>query len=188
MAVNVQAISPKFKEAPHARYRHGVGHGRDGSPGIYLPSIFGSRNDADAVIEEGETRSINRKTYRKESLFERLDDAEGSARKVARGMEKLTRTRIKEKAFHPNGEQRVLHISDELFALVRISPDKEDIILSLTNIVGMLQPVRIKLKEIFTQKELTGCRDILSGKDFSFTEGMLSLSLEPYEVLWLKCS
>jgi len=26
-----------------------------GVPGVYLPSLFGSKNDADAVIEKGET-------------------------------------------------------------------------------------------------------------------------------------
>ena len=158
-----------------------------GVPGIYLPSLFGSRNDADAVIEKGETRSINRKTYRKESLFARLDDADGSAYKVSRGMGKIIRARIREKAFHPNAAQRVLHISDEVFALVRSSVDKEEHILALTNIVDKVQEFSIEAKEIGSQKEIT-CRDILSGKDFVSTEGMLSLRLEPYGVLWLKCT
>jgi len=96
-----------------------------GVPGIYLPSLFGSRNDADAVIEKGETRSINRKTYRKESLFARLDDTDGSAYKVSRGMGKIIRARIREKAFHPNAAQQVLHISEEVFAIVRTSVDKK---------------------------------------------------------------
>ena len=158
-----------------------------GVPGIYLPSLFGSRNDADAVIEKGETRSINRKTYRKESLFARLDDTDGSAYKVSRGMGKIIRARIREKAFHPNAAQQVLHISEEVFAIVRTSVDKKERILAITNIVDKVQEFRIEAKEIGGQKEIT-CRDILSGKDFISSEGRLSLSLEPYEVLWLKCS
>jgi len=158
-----------------------------GVPGIYLPSLFGSRNDADAVIEKGETRSINRKTYRKESLFARLDDTDGSAYKVSRGMGKIIRARIREKAFHPNAAQQVLHISEEVFALARTSVDKKERILAITNIVDRVQELSIETKEIGGQTEFT-CRDIMSGKDFVSTGGMLSLSLAPYEVLWLKCS
>jgi len=158
-----------------------------GVPGVYLPSLFGSKNDADAVIEKGETRSINRKTYRKESLFARLDNTDGSAYKVSRGMGKIIRARIGEKAFHPNAAQQVLHISEEVFTLVRTSVDKKERILAITNIVDKIQELSIEAKEIGGQKEIT-CRDILSGKDFVSTGGMLSLSLEPYEVLWLKCS
>jgi len=158
-----------------------------GVPGIYLPSLFGSRNDADAVIEKGETRSINRKTYRKESLFERLDDKDGSAYKVSRGMGKIIRARIREKAFHPNAAQRVLHISDQVLAIVRTSVDKKERILAITSIVDKVQDLKVEAKEIGGKQEII-CRDILSGKDFVSTEGMLSLSLAPYEVLWLKCS
>lgn len=158
-----------------------------GVPGVYLPSLFGSRNDADAVIEKGETRSINRKTYRKESLFARLDDLDGSAYKVSRGMGKIIQARIREKAFHPNAAQQTLHISDQVFALVRTSVDKKERILAITNIVDKVQDLSIEAKQIGGQKEIS-CRDILSGKDFVSTAGMLSLSMVPYEVLWLKFS
>jgi len=63
--------------------------------------------------------------------------------------------------------------------------DKKERILAITNIVDKVQEFRIEAKEIGGQKEIT-CRDILSGKDFESTGGMLSLRLEPYEVLWLK--
>ena len=158
-----------------------------GVPGVYLPSLFGSKNDADAVIEKGETRSINRKTYRKESLFARLDDKDGSAYKVSRGIGKIIRARIGEKAFHPNAAQQVLHISEEVFALIRTSVDKKERILAITNIVDKVQELSIEAKEIGGQTEFT-CRDILSGKDFVSTGGELSLTLAPYEVLWLKYS
>jgi sucrose phosphorylase len=156
-----------------------------GVPGIYLPSLFGSKNDADAVLEMGETRSINRKAYRKESLYEMLNDREKSAHEVARGMRNLIHARIREKAFHPNADQRVLDVSDAIFALIRISVDRKERILALTNISNAPQALNVNTEVIGQEGEIS-LKDILSERTFASTGGALSLTLAPYDVLWLK--
>ena len=65
--------------------------------------------------------------------------------------------------------------------------DKKERVLAITNLIDKVQDLSIEAKQIGGQTEIT-CRDILSGRDFVSAGGMLSLSLEPYEVLWLKCS
>ncbi len=158
-----------------------------GVPGIYLPSLFGSKNDADAVLEKGETRSINRRTYRKEHLYRRLDDRNRPAYKVSRRLGKMILTRIGEKAFHPNADQRVLDLSDTAFALIRTSEDTKEKILAITSIGNGVQDVKVEAREIKGEREIT-FRDILSGRVFASSAGALSLTLEPYDVLWLKWS
>ncbi|MEA2039866.1 MAG: sugar phosphorylase [Thermodesulfobacteriota bacterium] len=156
-----------------------------GVPGIYLPSLFGSKNDADTVVEKGETRNINRRTYRKESLYKRLDAMDTPAYKVSRGLRKMVQKRIKEDAFHPNADQRVLDVSDSVFALIRTSVDKKERILTITNISDNVQDLKIEAREISGEEEIS-CHDILSDKRFISKGGMLSMRLEPYDVLWLK--
>lgn len=57
-------------------------------------------------------------------------------------MGKIIRARIREKAFHPNAAQQVLHVSEKVFALVRTSEDKKERILSITNIADKVKVFR----------------------------------------------
>jgi len=155
-----------------------------GVPGIYLHGLFGSKNDADAVLDEGQTRSISRRSFDQESLYQTLDDPDTSTHKIAYGFGEMTALRAREKAFHPNAEQRVLKVSDALFALVRTSIDEKEQILCVTNITSRDQQITIDLPEqgLNTRSWL----DILSEHLFMADGDVLDLDLPPYQVLWLK--
>jgi len=155
-----------------------------GVPGIYLPSLLGSRNDADAVLEEGETRSINRKTYDKKSLYKLLNDPDTSAQKASRNFGEMLSKRIREKAFHPNALQRVLNISDSVFLLVRTSVDGEETILAVTNVTDQKQCLEIDCRQAGLAGETWD--EVLSGNSLKSNAGVLVLDLEPYDVVWLK--
>ena len=155
-----------------------------GVPGIYLPSLFGSKNDADAVLEKGETRSINRKTFDKETLYRILNDKGTSTYKVSHEFGGMIEKRIKERAFHPNASQRVLNIADSVFSLIRTSVDGKDNILCITNITAREQHIELDTNGVGL-REVTW-HDILSKRSFRSPKGILSLNLEPYDVLWLK--
>jgi sucrose phosphorylase len=155
-----------------------------GVPGIYLHGLFGSKNDADAVLDEGQTRSISRRSFDQESLYQTLDDPDTSTHKIAYGFGEMTALRAREKAFHPNAEQRVLKVSDALFALVRTSIDEKEQIICVTNITSRDQQITIDLSEqgLNTRSWL----DILSEHLFMADGDVLDLDLPPYQVLWLK--
>ena len=155
-----------------------------GVPGIYLHGLFGSKNDADAVLDEGQTRSISRRSFDQESLYQTLDDPDTSTHKIAYGFGDMTALRAREKAFHPNAEQRVLKVSDALFALVRTSIDEKEQIICVTNITSRDQQITIDLSEqgLNTRSWL----DILSEHLFMADGNVLDLDLPPYQVLWLK--
>lgn len=155
-----------------------------GVPGIYLPSLFGSKNDADAVVKEGKTRSINRKTFDRESLFKRLKNKNTTTHLVSRRFGEMIEKRIGEKAFHPNAAQRVLDISDSLFTVLRTSVDGKEDILCITNITSLDQKAKLNIHDVGLKGK--AWTDILSNTGYVSNNRVLLLDLGPYDVLWLK--
>ena len=155
-----------------------------GVPGIYLHGLFGSKNDADAVLDEGETRSISRRSFDRDSLYQTLDDPETSTHKIAYGFGDMILKRTHEKAFHPNAAQRVLQISDAVFALVRTSIDEKEEILCITNITAHDQRITVDLSAQGLNSK--SWLDILSDRSFLAHQGTLSLNLSSYQAVWVK--
>ena len=155
-----------------------------GVPGVYIHSLLGSENDAEAVVEEEQNRSINRKTIDRKSLYQALKDRGTSTLKIVSRFSDMLRKRSSEKAFHPNGPQRVLRLSDTLFSVLRTSVEGCEHILAITNITGHIQNATIDLGEL--DLGFHSWRDILAGKCINSHRNRLTLVLEPYEILWLK--
>jgi len=155
-----------------------------GVPGIYLHSFLGSKNDADAVLAERETRSINRKVIDAMSLRAALYDPQSTTYKVSTLFGDMIRQRVKELAFHPNAPQKILNLGDEVFAVLRIPQDDRDAVLAITNVTS--HPVALRLDPNRTGIRGRAFRDVLSNRVMDAPDGFLQLSMEPYEVLWLK--
>lgn len=151
-----------------------------GVPGIYLPTLFGARNDTDAVLNGAEKRSINRRTFDEASLTALLDDPASGVSQVARGMRRLVRRRIAQPAFHPNAAQAVLDVGPGVFALLRERPGIQRL-LALTNVTS--QPVTVTLP--VADIGATSWRDVLSRARYHAGDGTLTVALEPYGVAWL---
>ncbi len=155
-----------------------------GVPGIYLHGLFGSRNDAELVVEEKQTRSINRRTINEEELDEALNDPSSITRRVMKRLVPIIQKRIKQKAFHPNAEQRVFNLNPSLFVVLRVSPDRSEKILAIVNISCEEQASDMDLDEDLS--DFKYCFDIISDQGVQAENGRLTLSLKPYEVRWLK--
>jgi len=155
-----------------------------GVPGIYLHSFFGSKNDSDAVLEEGYTRAINRKTFKRENLLRLLNDKTSTTYKVSKSYTELIAKRIKEKAFHPNAEQKVLQIGDSFFSVLRISVDNKEVIFVVVNVTSRKQHLVYNLRNM--GYSLENWRDLISEKEYKFKYGLIKLDLEPYDIVWLK--
>ncbi|MCG6923709.1 MAG: sugar phosphorylase [Acidobacteria bacterium] len=155
-----------------------------GVPGIYLPSLFGAKNDTAAVLAGAEPRSINRKTIDEEALFALLGDRESWVHQVAVRFRRLIQRRIENPAFHPNADQEVLQAGRAVFAVLRTPRGGRRKVLAVTNVTAQGRQAR------FTPEELGGrhrtWRDLISGQAFGRTwDGGLDLRLRPYGVLWL---
>jgi len=155
-----------------------------GVPGIYLHGFLGSKNDAELVIEQKQTRSINRKNIKKDELLKALENPASSTYQVTIRLIKLIRRRIKEKAFHPNSPQKILNLSDSIFTVLRSTANGAEHILSLINVTSQAQSIKIDLPEVHSLAD--EWTDILSKTRFKSINGEIRIELKPYQIIWLK--
>ncbi len=153
-----------------------------GVPGIYFPTLFGAKNDTDAVLRGAEKRSINRRTFDEATLLTMLDDPECWVSQVARGMRRLVRRRIQQPAFHPNADQRVLDVGRRAFGLLRVAADGRPLV-AITSVSPTSQVVDVPLAQVGSGAQVW--RDVISRQSIECVDHALRLTLEPYEVLWL---
>lgn len=155
-----------------------------GVPGVYLHGLLGSKNDAETVLEQRDLRSINRKIIRKSELVRALEDPNTTTHKVSFRLAAMIRKRNREKAFHPNAPQQVLKVADAFFVVHRTTIDGKEHILAITNVTHYNQYFRCDLSLLkISPKEW---HDILSGRIVAAANNVLSFSVKPYEIFWLK--
>ena len=155
-----------------------------GVPGIYIHGLLGSKNDAELVLEEKETRSINRKNINKNELINTLGNAESSTSRIWYGIVKMVQARTREKAFHPNSRQRIMDLPDSLFGIIRQTKNKEQTVLAIVNITELKQNTSLNLGDL--QIDKTHWLDLLGNQEISVSDGRLGLEFQPYQVVWLK--
>jgi sucrose phosphorylase len=155
-----------------------------GVPGIYLHGLLGSKNDAEAVIEEEQTRSINRKNLNKAELIRALLNPETTTYKVSYKLATLIMKRTHQKAFSPNSDQKIVNVSEAFFTVLRCPDDKSECILAITNITSKEQLFSFDLNRLAIANKKW--RDVITGKNFTNVKDTLSFTVEPYGLLWLK--
>jgi len=155
-----------------------------GVPGIYLHSFFGTKNDLEQMINEDAKRKINRTIVNYNTLVDELDNSDTLIAKISDNMKDIISIRIMQKAFHPNGAQNILKIRPEIFAVLRTSPQKDQQILSLINVTDAQCHISIPMETIHIFKQ-EWC-NLIDQKEYTFKEENISLTLEPYDVVWLE--
>ena len=157
-----------------------------GVPGIYVHSLFGSRNWREGVKLTGHYRTINRQKFQRRALEAELDDPRHLRHQVFTRYRALLRARRGEPAFHPNGAQHVLQDQPAFFAFVRVAPDGRSRVLCIQNVTGEEQPFQANLGPFGFQAGAP-VTDLLGGADHVLGEGgELSLTVPAYGVRWLR--
>jgi glycosidase len=154
-----------------------------GMPAIYIHSLLGSQNDQEGVKATGRFRSINREQLRHDQLQLELE-VEGSLREqVFHSLMKLIEIRRGEPCFHPNASQHVLKSDSRLFALARTSSPNQEL-LAIVNITN--ETVHQRFSDLQTSwKSGQAAVDLISKQHIGI-EDSLQLTLEPYQVMWIK--
>lgn len=155
-----------------------------GVPGIYLHSLIGTRNDINAVLATNSKRDINRAVIDDEAITKALEDPFSKISRINRELGRLLAIRTKKRAFHPLGGQKIINISPQVFALLRTSPDGNEIVLSLINVSRSFCRIEIPLSELDT--DATDWYDIVSGVEWMSDEGMIYIYMNPYDIVWLE--
>ncbi|MCQ3939347.1 MAG: sugar phosphorylase [Chloroflexi bacterium] len=144
-----------------------------GVPGIYFHSLFGSRGWLEGVKQTGRNRTINREKLQFEKLQQELADENSLRFKVFTRYRQLLKARSSTSAFHPHGTQRILDVHPSVFAVERTSPDEKSRALCLHNVSA--EKIAFKTK----RETVT---DLFTGQAIQIS----NITLEPYQVLWLK--
>ncbi|MDR9414669.1 MAG: sugar phosphorylase [Gracilimonas sp.] len=152
-----------------------------GVPGIYMHSLTATPNDLKGVEEKGHNRAINRKQWDHDELNALLEDDTSNTYAVFNAYINRLKIRKEQPAFHPEGEQTVLDYGSDYFSLIRTSPEKDQKILSISNITNDEKSMKISdfgdaLIEDTNYKNLLG--NAVSTEDKTIT-------FEPYETKWL---
>jgi len=155
-----------------------------GVPGIYAHGAVGSSNDHEAVQRTKVKRDVNRAVIHVEQITERLKYPGSRIALLARHWPVLSLTRTRERAFHPQGDQRVLMTSPHVFTVLRTSPEGDQYVLTMTNVANKACDVEVSLSDLGLDAlhwhDLTGDRPVAAGSK------TLAIHLQPYDVVWLK--
>ena len=157
-----------------------------GVPGIYIHGALGSSNDYAAFEASGVKRDVNRGVIDAEDVEEELLDPESKLSLLFRYGIDQVRVRRNERAFHPQGSQRILMLSPGVFAVLRGSPEGDEHILAVTGVTGEALEIQVSLKHLGVDR--ARWTDLLSDRECNAEEGILSLTIRPYGVVWLKPS
>ncbi len=155
-----------------------------GVPGIYLHSLIGTRNDIEAVLETNSNRDINRAVIDGEAIQNALMDPLSKISRINRELGRLITIRTKKQAFHPYGEQKILNLASEIFAILRTSPDGNEKVLALTNVSTRVCHLEIPLADI--EADDSHWYDIVSGVEWMSDSGVLYINMNPYDIIWLE--
>lgn len=153
-----------------------------GVPGVYLPSLIGSRNDLEAVERSSRSRDINRTTIDEQALRRILANPASSATLVATRFVRILQARVEEPAFHPRAAARVLHLDPRLFAVLRTSSEGR-------RIACLISVVPHAISVELDQAEMDGAdvvEDILYGQKFRARSGHFEVALPPYGMVWVR--
>ncbi len=164
-----------------------------GVPGIYLHGLIGTTNDVDTVIRTKSKRDINRQVISEASLYEELKLADSKLSQLTQALGKLLEIRTRQRAFHPQGEQQVLTLSEGCFIILRVSPQGDEHILTITNVSNQVCQLEIPLAELkldnqsdtYNTPDDNYWYDLIGNRGWRVRQQKLSLTLQPYDVVWL---
>ena len=155
---------------------HAIMMSFEGIPAIYFNSIFGTANDETKFIITGNNRDVNRYRWNFKNIINKLKNNQTKQSIFFNNICNLLKIRRNQKAFHPNASRQNLDFGKKIYGFKRISKDKKQTIICITNLSSKIQKVRINRKNQ-KMKNLLNQEIHIESKKF--------LVLKPFETIWL---
>lgn len=156
-----------------------------GVPGIYVHSLFGSRNCYPCVDDTLRARSINREKLQYLDLLGELVNNDSQASRVFNGYKKLLKVRKSIPAFHPLGDQQIIILNPSVFSIIRVSPDGNDRVICLTNVTNRRQMITLSKADVDWLNYIFWI-DTISDIVYEVRDSKLKLFLDAYQTIWIK--
>ena len=147
----------------------------EGIPALYFNSIFGTANDEAKFIITGNNRDVNRYKWNLKNITNKLKNNKTKQNIFYKNITYLLNIRRKQKAFHPNASRLNLNFGTKIYGFKRISIDKKQTILCITNLSSKIQRVQLN-KAYHSWNNLIGSKIEIKNK---------LLILKPFETIWL---
>ncbi len=157
-----------------------------GVPGIYTHGAVGTANDYELMQKTGVKRDINRGVIDSRKMADDLKDDGSKISLIGQYGRRLCLIRASRRAFHPHGNQQVLSLSAQVFAVLRTSPDGNDHILALTNVTGRDCRIDIPICELGVG--FTRWHDVIQDRELTAKNDTLQVNMGPYDIIWLSPS
>ena len=148
----------------------------EGVPGIYFNSLFGKSNDEAKYIITGNNRDVNRYRWNELNILKRMKNKNTKEHYIFETFKHLLNIRKKQKAFHPNALRTNINLGNNFFCIKRVSLDKKQTILCLTNLTSKLQNTKIN-------KKFSKFKNLIDPNTKS--QNLNSINMKPFETIWL---
>ena len=148
----------------------------EGIPAIYFNSMFGTSNDEAKFIITGNNRDVNRYRWNLKNISNKLKVNNTKQSIFYNKLCNLLNIRKKQEAFHPNAQRINLDFGPKIYGFKRISKDKKQTIICITNLSSKPQKTKINIKGKKI-KNLLNSNIYIKDKKF--------LKLKPFETIWL---
>jgi sucrose phosphorylase len=155
-----------------------------GVPGIYIHGALGTPNDYQRVEETGVKREVNRGLIDAQYVAAEMKIPGSKLAILSRRSDRIASARTRHRGFHPNGAHRVLMLSPQVFSIFRSSPENDAHVLAMTNVSDRLIRLSIRLDGLPVQS--LRWRDLISERKWSAREGVLEITFQPYDIVWLE--
>ncbi len=154
---------------------HAIMMSFEGIPAIYFNSLFGTSNDEAKFVITGNNRDVNRYKWNLDNISKKLINKKSIQSIFFNKLVNLLAIRRKQKAFHPNALRYNVSLGSKIFAFKRISIDKKQTIICITNLSSKIQKKRFN-KIYYSWKNIIGPK-------IKIEKNMLIL--KPFETIWL---
>ena len=148
----------------------------EGIPAVYFNSLFGKSNDDAKYVITGNNRDINRYKWNYKNITKKLSNKNSKQSIFFKNLRKLLDVKKKQKAFHPNAKRLNINLGSKIFCFKRISLDKKQTIISITNCSSVNQYPKLA-------KKYSKWKNIINSQ-INFTDNK-TLKLKPFETIWL---
>jgi len=148
----------------------------EGIPAVYFNSLFGKSNDEAKYVITGNNRDINRYKWNNKNITKKLSDKTSKQSIFYQNLGKLLNIKRKQKAFHPNAKRLNINLGTKIFCFKRISLDKKQTIISVTNCSSVDQNLKL-------EKKYNKWKNIINPQ-VKYTRDK-ALKLKPFETMWL---